>query len=202
MDQQKAEPGKCCWKRPTQVGLEDLVTVNAKALRLVKAKYIGRFHALFCTFVLQCQFEGRRCSQVAQNLKGGLQLLLVILMTGPWTEFSASGKGKASFESKQDRRKREKKYRQAYLEAFLKTHGFKDVHLAKANSCFSKRESVYPIHVAASYGDVDLVRMLLAAGADPDKESSTGRTALDFARRANKDGSHDEVLTSSVINSR
>eukprot|EP00913_Durusdinium_trenchii_P002796 g2587.t1 len=55
-------------------------------------------------------------------------------------------------------------------------------------------ELVYPIHAAAAYGCPQLVRILLAAGADPAQETSEGRRAIDFARAANQGRSHEEVM--------
>eukprot|EP00913_Durusdinium_trenchii_P032457 g30387.t1 len=93
-----------------------------------------------------------------------------------------------------ERRRQEKMHRRAYLELFLKTHGFKDVHRARpGQGCLSNRESVYPIHVAAKYAD-ELLRMLLAKKVDLFKETSAGRTAYEIAAQANRQGSHDEVL--------
>lgn len=37
---------------------------------------------------------------------------------------------------------------------------------------------LYPIHLAAQLGDLNLVVLLLASGADPDVETSKGRTAV------------------------
>ncbi|CAK9093733.1 unnamed protein product [Durusdinium trenchii] len=94
-----------------------------------------------------------------------------------------------------ERRRQEKMHRRAYLELFLKTHGFKDVHRARpGQGCLSNRESVYPIHVAAKYADVELLRMLLAKKVDLFKETSAGRTAYEIAAQANRQGSHDEAL--------
>ena len=66
---------------------------------------------------------------------------------------------------------------------FLKNHGFSDVCEPRtpAGCMVFTVETVYPIHVAAEKGDCDLVRMLLAAGADPLQRTSRGRTAVDFA---------------------
>ncbi|CAK9110934.1 Receptor-likey region [Durusdinium trenchii] len=84
--------------------------------------------------------------------------------------------------------------RYLYLKSFLRQHGFRDARTAKPGGCFFKRESLYPIHVAAERGDVKLVELLLAAGADAEKESSKGRTAMDFAKAADMCGSHQQVL--------
>lgn len=81
-----------------------------------------------------------------------------------WTSREKGPKGK----EKKGRRQEKKELEESFLKSFLKTHGFKDVTTARQGGCLSKRESVYPLHVAASYGDYPLVRLLLARGADPE----------------------------------
>ncbi|CAK9107433.1 Receptor-likey region [Durusdinium trenchii] len=81
-----------------------------------------------------------------------------------------------------------------YMKSFLRKNGFRGVNMARAGGCFSRRESIYPIQLAAQMGDIELVKILLAAGADVEKESSRGRTALDFAQEANLHGSHENML--------
>ena len=73
--------------------------------------------------------------------------------------------------------------RKMCLRSFLRANGFKegDIHTARVGGCFFKRESVYPIHVAAMQGDYDVMLLLLEEGADPEAETSRGRTALDCA---------------------
>lgn len=44
---------------------------------------------------------------------------------------------------------------------------------------------VTALHLAALRGDADMVRILLANGADPDLIDNSGRSALDFARKNN-----------------
>lgn len=58
--------------------------------------------------------------------------------------------------------------------------GFSGWHgLCRWGGCFSRRETIYPIHVAVMEGDLEIVKMLLEAGVDIEKESSTGRDAID-----------------------
>ena len=67
---------------------------------------------------------------------------------------------------------------------FLKENGFSsDVSEPRLpTGCMLFRaETLYPIHVAAQKGDAAVVRMLLAAGANPEQRTSKGRTAIDFA---------------------
>jgi len=89
----------------------------------------------------------------------------------------------------------ERMLRRMYLRAFLRKHGFKNEHTVRQGGCFSRREAVYPIHVAVMEGDLEIVKMLLEAGVDIEKESSTGRDAIDFAQQANANGSHSAILS-------
>ncbi|CAK9110930.1 unnamed protein product [Durusdinium trenchii] len=79
--------------------------------------------------------------------------------------------------------------------SFLRKNGFRDVNSARAGGCFFRRESLCPIHVAAQHGDLSLIEILLAARADPEKETSRGRTAMDLASEADMYGSHRQVLS-------
>eukprot|EP00434_Breviolum_minutum_P018437 symbB.v1.2.016267.t2/scaffold1234.1/size130244/9 len=57
-----------------------------------------------------------------------------------------------------------------------------------------KQETIYPIHTAAELGDVKLVRLLLAAGADSQQRTSKGHLPIDFALAREFDHSHDGVI--------
>ncbi len=46
-----------------------------------------------------------------------------------------------------------------------------------------------PLHAAAQNGNMDLVQLLLAHGADPTARTNDGRSAMDFA----KEGGHTDV---------
>ena len=85
--------------------------------------------------------------------------------------------------------------RRMYLQSFVRANGFKSLHTARSRGgCWLKGESLYPIHVAVMSGDLELVQMMLNEGVDPEKESSRGRNALDFAKKANVCGSHVEII--------
>lgn len=86
---------------------------------------------------------------------------------------------KSTSRRRQWRLQREKK-----LFQFLESHGFSsDVcePRAPAGCVLFRVEVLYPIHVAAQKGECEVVRMLIAAGADPSQRTSRGRTAVDFA---------------------
>lgn len=83
-----------------------------------------------------------------------------------------------------------------FLRGFLRENGFKegDLYSARPGGCFFKRESLCPIHVAAMKGDYDVVKLLLAENADPQKETSRGRTAIDCALAEDLCGSNKRVV--------
>lgn len=93
--------------------------------------------------------------------------------------------------------KREEK--RCILYTFLESHKFgKDVNeprIQKSCFLFSKpKEVFYPLHKAAQLGDAEIVRLLLAAGADREQRTSKGRTAEMIALEEDLLGSHKEVL--------
>eukprot|EP00439_Symbiodinium_sp_Y106_P045350 s3665_g5.t1 len=82
------------------------------------------------------------------------------------------------------RRRQWRVQREKKLLQFLESHGFSsDVcePRAPAGCMLFRVETLYPIHVAAEKGECEVVRMLIAAGADPSQRTSRGRTAVDFA---------------------
>lgn len=54
--------------------------------------------------------------------------------------------------------------------------------------------SYYPLHTAVKQNDVDTIRLLLKARADPQKTNSSGQTPRDLAFRLNKLESHSAIL--------
>ncbi|CAJ1364521.1 unnamed protein product [Effrenium voratum] len=83
---------------------------------------------------------------------------------------------------------------QRQLNSFLQLHEFQAVNRPRSCGTLFGESKIYPIHVAAQSGNYQLVRILLASGADPECKTSKGRKALDVARAANRDGSHEPVL--------
>lgn len=45
-----------------------------------------------------------------------------------------------------------------------------------------------PVHTAAQHGDIELVRLLLAHGADPLRPTDDGKSPRDLARHGGHDG--------------
>ena len=70
-----------------------------------------------------------------------------------------------------------KQRRQERLQRFLHQHGF-----AGVNDRSNCPEKLYPIHAVSKCGDHGMIRLLLAAHADPTVKTAKGHTALDFAR--------------------
>lgn len=85
------------------------------------------------------------------------------------------------------------------LQPFLEQNGFATVKSSRRrlmNSC-------YPLHVAVTANNVELIQRLLRAGADPFKCDSSGRTPLELAQKLNTRRSHRravEVLKRSTRN--
>ena len=51
-----------------------------------------------------------------------------------------------------------------------------------------------PLMMAAQYGKIDVARLLLREGADPTLKNQQGLTALDFARKAERDGLARDII--------
>ncbi|CAE7542197.1 unnamed protein product [Symbiodinium sp. CCMP2592] len=95
------------------------------------------------------------------------------------------------------RRERIRAERREEVVDFLQRNNFAGINVNAPRCRLGFRllsESVYPLHVAAQKGDAHMVQELLRERADPDKRTSTGRTALDMANAANQFGSHRMVL--------
>lgn len=92
-----------------------------------------------------------------------------------------------------------RRLRKERMEQFLKHHNFRDpLEPSVRNSRLSclpslPSETVYPIHVAARVGDVEVIRLLLKERADPWQKTSAGRSPAELAFESDKFGSHREV---------
>lgn len=89
------------------------------------------------------------------------------------------------------RRDREEQEAQERLACFLTCHGFAGPRDGKR-----KRFRIsYPLHVAVKQNDPEMVQLLLQANADPSQRDSSGKTPQELARRYNRHGSHEKVLS-------
>jgi hypothetical protein len=77
------------------------------------------------------------------------------------------------------------------LGTFLKEHGFSG---ANAKRHFMFRSFEYPLHAAVTKVEPETIRVLIAAGADPELTNSSGRTPAQLAWKNDKFGSHEHVI--------
>lgn len=73
---------------------------------------------------------------------------------------------------------------------FLVDNGFDNVNSRRSGLL----RASYPLHRAVKRNDQEMVRMLLAWGADATQVDSSKRTPYDYAEKRNRRGSHEEVL--------
>jgi len=78
----------------------------------------------------------------------------------------------------------------ARVQSFLASRGFASVTSGRRRLL----KTSYPLHAAVAANDSDLVRLLLRAGADPSRKSSSGVTPRQLAQKSCRRGSHAEVL--------
>ncbi|CAL1166172.1 unnamed protein product [Cladocopium goreaui] len=79
------------------------------------------------------------------------------------------------------------------LQTFLIDYNFRGINLPMSGE--TGDAGVYPVHVAAQLGDLELLRLLLRAGADPAMRTSEGCGASDFAQH----GQIVELLSLPVV---
>lgn len=90
------------------------------------------------------------------------------------------------------------KDKESHLQDFLRKHKFEDVNEPRVRAgciAFGSQEMLYPIHLAAKLGDALALQAIIDAGADLTKKTSKGRSPLDLAAKANRNGSHNSVLS-------
>eukprot|EP00434_Breviolum_minutum_P008738 symbB.v1.2.007703.t1/scaffold477.1/size198972/2 len=92
-----------------------------------------------------------------------------------------------------------KKTDELKLLAFLQENQFSCINQPKlermqCSGLFATRLH-YPLHVAARFGDFDVVRLLLKAQADMEARDSRGLTALKVAEASDRNGSHEDIIT-------
>jgi hypothetical protein len=69
------------------------------------------------------------------------------------------------------------------VDAWCKKHGYKGVHSTKMTFKGAKK---YALHTAVKHKDVEMVRLLLACGADKRAKNSNGQTPFDLASTFDK----------------
>jgi len=84
----------------------------------------------------------------------------------------------------------EMKTERGKAEKLLKERGFASVNAKRKSGVFSFK---FPIHSAVKRNDAELVRALILTDAVLDSKDSQGCTALQLARKLDKNGSHTEV---------
>mmetsp|Transcript_22931 Transcript_22931/g.52566 ORF Transcript_22931/g.52566 Transcript_22931/m.52566 type:complete len:221 (-) Transcript_22931:221-883(-) len=77
------------------------------------------------------------------------------------------------------------------LSNFLTTKGYKEDVNGKRKTMM---KHYHPLHDAVQMKDADLVRILLEARADPTLRSSSGKTALERAKKSNSDGTLSTIV--------
>mmetsp|Transcript_98511 Transcript_98511/g.195406 ORF Transcript_98511/g.195406 Transcript_98511/m.195406 type:complete len:242 (+) Transcript_98511:63-788(+) len=90
----------------------------------------------------------------------------------------------------------EARARKEALNNFYKQYRFTDVNEpARQAGCHVwSKPTTYPLHRAAELDEAGIVQMLLKEGANPRLKDSSGKTALQVARKKSKNGSHNDVL--------
>lgn len=76
------------------------------------------------------------------------------------------------------------------LDDFLSSKGYSSVN-AKRTKMF---KSKYPLHSAVKDNSLELVKLLLAAQADPSLRSSAGLSPAHLAMKLSMNGSHDDII--------
>jgi len=89
----------------------------------------------------------------------------------------------------------EKDQKQAKLNGFLSSIGFKAVNEQKKKSGIVSSGFTYPLHVAVKANNLEAVELLLWAGADKAQKDSSNLTPAALAKKLNKKDSHKAVLT-------
>jgi len=76
--------------------------------------------------------------------------------------------------------------------AWCKNNGFVNMSTQKKSLMSGTR---FPIHVAVSKNDAEIVGLMLQLGVDASVKNNKGKTAADIAHKLNKNGSMDAVIS-------
>jgi len=142
------------------------------------------------------QVEAERAEQEEERLRTEEQMLqqekdrLLELMAREETMMQEKAKRLAIVAAQEEEQRRK-----TAVDAFLKERNFHAVNEPRsAGWSVCKAPTLFPLHVAAESGDLQMVDMLLKEGADACLQTSVGKTALDVAQDRDHDGSHAAVV--------
>merc|ERR1719265_2831504 len=76
------------------------------------------------------------------------------------------------------------------VRAFLQSHGFRNVNDLTRKK-FSKTT---PLHTAVGQNNVEMVKLLIAAGADTKKRNGKNDTPFKLAQKLDKNGNHEAII--------
>lgn len=79
----------------------------------------------------------------------------------------------------------------AKVAAFLSQNGFGGITTKRGMRMLKIN---YPLHVAVTQQNAEMVRLLIQARADTVQVNSSGQTPLQLAKRSNRNGTHDQVV--------
>eukprot|EP00913_Durusdinium_trenchii_P028082 g26329.t1 len=78
-----------------------------------------------------------------------------------------------------------------FLRAFLERHGFTSVSSERSLGSERANDGYYPLHVAAQYGDHEILGLLLESRVDVEQLSPKGLTAIEVAEAENRRPARD-----------
>lgn len=84
----------------------------------------------------------------------------------------------------------EARKRSSRIRRFLQDNGFTGINSSKQKMFRNN----YPLHAAVEQHDAEIMSLLLQAKADPKKVDSANRTPLDLAKKADRRGSHSDII--------
>eukprot|EP00929_Paragymnodinium_shiwhaense_P047522 TRINITY_DN240_c0_g2_i2.p1 TRINITY_DN240_c0_g2~~TRINITY_DN240_c0_g2_i2.p1 ORF type:complete len:240 (-),score=94.42 TRINITY_DN240_c0_g2_i2:349-1068(-) len=81
------------------------------------------------------------------------------------------------------------------MQEFLKKHSFKGPDVKRSKLLGFK----FPLHSAVKHNDVEVVRILLANGANTSSKDSSGKTPYQLAQKIDKNGSHVRLMEALAV---